>query len=301
MSEIIWASALSELKAFSGKMHLGIPAVGTSVGSHDLIVLPQWTPITLLKLARFFPAQVALVNPTPLSEDLLPFYDWVFPELKRWPEDQTSAEAPAVKKDVGEKKIPALILDRDGVVNVDHGYVGKVEMVELIPGVSQLVHAANQKNRKVIIATNQSGIARGYYSVDDFKKVMEKITSLLDQDRARVDHVEKAMYHPNSAIDAFRWGRQFRKPRPGMIHQAAQKLGLDLSASILVGDKANDLKCAVLAGVGRVHLFKSENVEAEWNDFQSWIEKLKKDFSLSQLLQGISVSKIDQLDEVKEL
>lgn len=145
---------------------------------------------------------------------------------------------------------PALFLDRDGVINVDHGYVYLKENFHFIDGIFELVAAAKEAGYLVVIVTNQAGIGRGYYTEDDFNKLMKWVTQQFDQKGGCIDGVYFCPYHPVHGIGEYRRLSDDRKPRPGMFLRAAADLAIDLGNSIMVGDKASDMEAAGAAGVG---------------------------------------------------
>jgi D-glycero-D-manno-heptose 1,7-bisphosphate phosphatase len=268
---------------------------------HDLIFLPTWTPENLLKLARSYSAQVAVYSDQPLDSALLPFVDWVLSS-----QEEVHLLHPQLEKNYQLSPVPtpkktnsALFLDRDGVVNVDHGFVSDPQQVELVPYISLLISSAQRQGKEVIIITNQSGIGRGYYSVEDFNRVMGRISELLIQDKATLDWIEFSPFHLENTDDRYRLGRQFRKPRPGMIHRAAQVRGIDVKISSMIGDRETDLKAAILAGVGKVYLLNGSPTPPELKDCQAWIETLQKKYNLTQLMDGIELRAIASLAEAE--
>lgn len=289
--------ALKELKKYQGHVWTELPT--KKVGKHDLIILKDWSAEKLLHIARRQSAQVAILSDSALPLELAPFVDWIFPLNT----DLTLLQPLTGQLDEQQQQqqqrpsIRALFLDRDGVVNVDHGYVGKPSQVQLMPKIGELIARVSHHKLKTIIVTNQSGIGRGYYTEDDFHNVMKCIGGLLEEDQAHIDQVQFSSYHPSSSQEQYLFGRQFRKPRPGMFHCADGDI--DLTNSILVGDRATDLKAGVLAGVGQIYLYTSEQSENEWLEFQSWIESLTLRQGLGNLLDGISVKIISSLNEVK--
>ncbi len=146
-------------------------------------------------------------------------------------------------------KNKAIFLDRDGVINVEKNYVHRVEDFEFIEGVFELCALVQQLNFRIIIITNQAGIGRGYYTVDDFDRLTKW---MLAQFRARGIRIEKVYccpYHPTAGVGKYRKNSSDRKPNPGMILKAKREFDLDLSKSILVGDKDSDLEAGRAAGV----------------------------------------------------
>ncbi|WP_175863082.1 D-glycero-beta-D-manno-heptose 1,7-bisphosphate 7-phosphatase [Burkholderia cepacia] len=152
-------------------------------------------------------------------------------------------------------KRKALFLDRDGVINVDYGYVHRQQDCVFVDGIFDLVRLANATGYQVVVVTNQAGIGRGYFSESQFVAFMEWMRRSFDERGARIDRVYFCPHHPVAGMGRYRQACACRKPQPGMLHDARRDLDLDLSASILVGDKQSDLDAGARAGVGRRFLF----------------------------------------------
>lgn len=146
----------------------------------------------------------------------------------------------------------ALFLDRDGVINVDHGYVHRPEQMSFVPGIFSLCRAAVQRGYRVIVVTNQAGIGRGYYSEADFAAVTSWMCGQFAAERAPVTAVYHCPYHPEHGVGAYRRESDWRKPGPGMLLAAARDHDLHLPDCVLVGDKESDVEAGLNAGVGRV-------------------------------------------------
>jgi D-glycero-D-manno-heptose 1,7-bisphosphate phosphatase len=152
---------------------------------------------------------------------------------------------------------PALILDRDGVVNRDTGYLYRIAEVAFIYGIFATCRVFQQDGFRIVIITNQSGIARGFYTERDFNQLMVWMRQRFEAHGVRLDGVYYCPHHPTADVRAYAIACACRKPQPGMITQAAQELGLDLAQSILVGDQRSDLEAGRRAGVGKVVLVRS--------------------------------------------
>jgi len=163
-------------------------------------------------------------------------------------------------------KVGALFLDRDGVINVDHGYVHRPDDVEFVPGIFQLVRSANESNLLVVVVTNQAGIARGLYSRAAFEDVMQWMLARFRDVGARLDAVYHCPHHPEEGIGELRVVCNCRKPKPGMFIQAIQELGIDPRRSMVIGDKASDLKAAASAGVPRLVLLRHDGSDESPED-----------------------------------
>jgi D-glycero-D-manno-heptose 1,7-bisphosphate phosphatase len=159
----------------------------------------------------------------------------------------------------------ALFLDRDGVINVDKGYVFEIEDVEFVPGIFELVRAAKSNRFKVIIATNQSGIARGYYTEKQFHELMDWMREAFRGRGSDLDAVYYCPYHPEHGIGVYRSESELRKPNPGMILKAKADHALDLGNSFLVGDRESDIQAGNAAGVGNNFLL-TQNPIRPWQN-----------------------------------
>ncbi len=150
---------------------------------------------------------------------------------------------------------PALFLDRDGVINEEAGYLYRREECFLVDGIADLIATANELGYVTCVITNQAGIARGFYTEDDFHILMEHISNTLLQQGARIDAIYYAPYHPEHGLGQYKQDSDLRKPRPGMLLRAAADHGIDLARSVLVGDRCTDLQAGAAAGVQELYLF----------------------------------------------
>lgn len=144
----------------------------------------------------------------------------------------------------------ALILDRDGVINVDHGYVYKQEEFQFIDGIFELTSLAISKGYIIIVITNQAGIGRGFYSVKDFELLTNWMCKKFAEEKVPITKVYYSPFHPLYGIGEYKKDDESRKPRPGMIRQAVNEFHLNLSESVLIGDKRTDIEAGQSAGVG---------------------------------------------------
>jgi histidinol-phosphate phosphatase family protein len=147
-----------------------------------------------------------------------------------------------------------ILLDRDGTIIVDHGYVGSVERVEFIDGSPAAIAAFNQADIPVAVVTNQAGVARGLYGIDDVAQVHRYIAERLAEHGAHIDLFLFCPYHPEGVVEAFARMSEDRKPGPGMAKAAAVALNLDLGASWVVGDRPEDMGLAEAVGASAVYL-----------------------------------------------
>ena len=152
----------------------------------------------------------------------------------------------------------ALFLDRDGVINVDKCYVSRSEDIEFIDGIFDLCRAASERGMPIVVVTNQSGIARGYYSDEQFHILTNWMYAQFEKARCPLSAVYYCPYHPTGGLGKYRQDSYDRKPNPGMLLGAQKDLALDMKGSIMVGDNPSDILAARAAGVGVTVLFGSD-------------------------------------------
>ncbi|UCI09415.1 D-glycero-alpha-D-manno-heptose-1,7-bisphosphate 7-phosphatase [Mesorhizobium sp. B1-1-8] len=156
---------------------------------------------------------------------------------------------------------PALFLDRDGTINVDTGYPDDPADVVLRDGIAPAIEAANRCGVPVVMVSNQSGIARGYFGWDAFARVNRRVLDLLGERNAFVDMVLACAYHEAGSGPLGVADHPMRKPNPGMLIEAQKRLGLDLQRSLIVGDKAADMEAGQRAGLARGWLVDGEAIK----------------------------------------
>ena len=146
----------------------------------------------------------------------------------------------------------ALFLDRDGVINVEKNYVYKIEDFEFIKPIFAVCKKYQNQGFKIFVITNQAGIARGYYTVDDYLYLTDWMETEFGKRGIVITKTYFCPHHPN-----FSGPCSCRKPKPGMLLQAKDEFDLDLEKSILIGDKQSDIDAGINAGVGK-NLFIDE-------------------------------------------
>ena len=154
---------------------------------------------------------------------------------------------------------PAVFFDRDGVLNIDHGYTYRKEEFQWMPGAIEAIRHFNLKGYYVFVVTNQSGIARGYYTEEDVKKLHSFMNEELAKQSAYIDEFYFCPHHVEGKIEEFRQDCQCRKPMPGMLLQAAKKWSIDLAKSFMIGDRPSDTEAAKSAGI-KGYLFSGNNL-----------------------------------------
>ncbi|MGL6196786.1 MAG: D-glycero-alpha-D-manno-heptose-1,7-bisphosphate 7-phosphatase [Thermoguttaceae bacterium] len=161
--------------------------------------------------------------------------------------------------------VKALFLDRDGVINEDTGYVYQTEHFHFVDGIFQLCRTAIRKGYIIIVATNQSGIERGYFTEESYRKLTQWMCLRFESEGATITEV---LHCPTlSGPD--------RKPNPGMFFSAQKKYGIDMTASVSLGDKERDIEAARSAGVGLNVLFADKNTESKADQLVATLKEVE--------------------------
>lgn len=145
---------------------------------------------------------------------------------------------------------PAVFLDRDGVINVDHGYVHDEHDFEYIDGVFEAAKAFKEMGYLLVLVTNQSGIARGMFSEDRFLSLTQWMDWNFVDNGVELDGIYYCPHHAEHGIGEYKQDCDCRKPKPGMFISARDFLKIDMEKSVMIGDKAEDMMAAEAAGVG---------------------------------------------------
>lgn len=144
---------------------------------------------------------------------------------------------------------PAAFLDRDGVVNVDTGFVHRPEDFRFAPGMPEAIRLLNEAGWLVIVITNQSGIGRGLFTQEEFDALMGWLDGELASAGAHIDATYSCPHHPTEGLGEYRRECDCRKPEPGLILRAIREWEPDVSRSVLIGDSDRDMEAARAAGV----------------------------------------------------
>lgn len=144
---------------------------------------------------------------------------------------------------------PAAFLDRDGVINVDHGYTHRPEDLVFVEGAPAGIRRLNEAGYLVVVVTNQSGVARGFYTEVDVERFHAHMRTELAKAGARIDAFYSCPFHPEGIVAEYRIDHADRKPNPGMILRALVDLPIDASQSFLVGDQPTDMAAAAAANI----------------------------------------------------
>lgn len=152
----------------------------------------------------------------------------------------------------------ALFLDRDGVINIEKNYLYKIDDFEFIDGIIDLCEYYHNLGYLIVVVTNQSGIARKYYTENDFFKLTEWMEKEFLKHSIKISKVYHCPHHPSISGDC-----NCRKPKPGMLIQAQNDLNIDMHLSLLIGDKERDIESAINAGILESYLFDIKKTTKE--------------------------------------
>ena len=147
------------------------------------------------------------------------------------------------------KKNTAVFLDRDGTINEEEGYLDSLDKLKIIPSAYEAIRLINESGMKVVVISNQAGVARGFFTEDFVKVTHEHLQTALRQQGATIDNFYYCPHHPTEGIEPYRKDCNCRKPAPGMLLRAVQDLNIDLTRSYLVGDRFNDMEAGKKIGV----------------------------------------------------
>jgi len=145
-----------------------------------------------------------------------------------------------------------VFLDRDGTINEEVEYLSNVDQLKLIDGVTEAIRLLNNAGYKVVVITNQSGIARGYITEAQVKTIHTELEKMLQKENAYIDGIYYCPHHPDADVDAYKVDCDCRKPKRGMLEQAAKDLDIDLKNSFVIGDKLSDLGAGAAAGCRKI-------------------------------------------------
>lgn len=160
---------------------------------------------------------------------------------------------------------PAIFLDRDGTINIDHGYVSKVDDFEFYPEVIETLAKLKAKGYLLVLVTNQSGIARGYFTENEFLQLTEWMDWSLADRGVDLDGIFYCPHHPSGKVKEFACECECRKPKAGMFIEAQKSLNIDMDKSVMIGDKWSDIQAASLAGVKKCYLINASKDELDNN------------------------------------
>jgi len=160
------------------------------------------------------------------------------------------------------KLIKVAFLDRDGVINsnkLNNGYIGSLKYFKWISGAIKAIKFLNEKNYKVVVVTNQSGVARGFFTIKDVKKIHSYIQKKLNENDAKIDGFYFCPFHKDGIIKRFKKDSLLRKPNIGMFRLAQRKWKIDKKNSFMIGDQKTDMEFAKRAKI-KGYLFNQKNL-----------------------------------------
>lgn len=155
---------------------------------------------------------------------------------------------------------PAVFFDRDGVLNRDTGHVGTIERWEWTDGATNAIRRLNEAGFYVFIVTNQAGIAKNKYSIEEYWALRDSVRAYVYQNHAQIDDERFCPYHPDGTVEKWRGASNWRKPEPGMINDLLSVWPVDRDKSLLIGDKMSDLEAAQAAAI-RGYMFEGGNLD----------------------------------------
>jgi D-glycero-D-manno-heptose 1,7-bisphosphate phosphatase len=141
-------------------------------------------------------------------------------------------------------KRPAVFLDRDGTINEQMGYINHRSRFVILPGVPEAIRLLNENNFLVIVVSNQSGVARGYFPIRLVYEIHDFLLTTLQEKNAIIDGIFFCPHHPQGVVPEYRLNCECRKPRPGLIEQARASFDIDMSKAYVVGDRVSDIELA---------------------------------------------------------
>ena len=169
-----------------------------------------------------------------------------------------------------------LFLDRDGVINVDRGYVYRIEEFQFVDGIFALCSAFLKCGYQIFVITNQSGIARGYYTKEDYDILTSWMLGEFRKMQIEIIDIYACPYHPDGIVAEYRKESRDRKPNPGMILKAAEKYNVDLGQSVLIGDRESDIQAGEAAGIRHCFYFtRDTKIQTTYPVFSSHYEMVQ--------------------------
>ena len=182
-------------------------------------------------------------------------------------------------------KRPALFIDRDGTISEEVGYVNHPSRFRVFPYSAEAIRKLNDAGWLAIVITNQAGVARGYFSEDVIHKIHDQLTRDLEAGSAKLDAIYYCAHHPSVGEPPYRLDCDCRKPKPGLIEQAAKDFEIDLSASWMAGDRYSDIELAHNAGLRSVFVLSGYG-RGEW-EYQSHNWQQQPDRVCENLLEAV--------------
>ena len=180
---------------------------------------------------------------------------------------------------------PAVFIDRDGTLTEEVGYVNHPRRIRLLPRSAEAIRRLNAAGIAAIVATNQAGLARGYFSAEVLQAANDEMLRQLKEAGARLDGVYVCTHHPTEGAPPYRIECECRKPKAGLLQRAARELGIDLTASAMIGDRASDLECGRAAGARAVLVLTGYGL-GDW-EYQRHAFRVPPDHVAEDLLDAV--------------
>ncbi|HPY96507.1 MAG TPA: HAD family hydrolase [Candidatus Cloacimonadota bacterium] len=176
----------------------------------------------------------------------------------------------------------AVLIDRDGTINLDEkGYISKPEDFNIFPFASSAINLLNKLGYKVLVVSNQSGIARGYFTEQDLQLIHNKMIDELKKDNAFIDKAYYCPYYHDAVIPEYKQNLEMRKPELGMFYQALKEYDFHIKSSFMIGDKQDDIIFGKNAGLTSILVMTGKGMDA-LSDLEKW--KIKPDYIAENLL-----------------
>ncbi len=180
----------------------------------------------------------------------------------------------------------AFFLDRDGVINFDHGYVSDSEQFDFVPGVFEACKRIIDEGYLIVVVTNQAGIGRGYYTEADFLRLTDWMKQEFASQQIPVTDVRFCPHHGVHGQGDYLKDCDYRKPNPGMLLAAAEAHNIDCTRSVMVGDKTSDMEAGQRAGITALYKVAEENTDTvqqpQWVSCHRLIDAVNHYFSVNK-------------------
>ncbi len=154
--------------------------------------------------------------------------------------------------------LPGVFLDRDGTLIRDVGYLSRQDQIQILPRVPEALRLLHEHRMKLVVVTNQSGVARGFFNEHDVEEIHLALKRKLAEHNVVLDGIYYCPHHPTEGVGPYRVSCECRKPNGGLAKQAAKELNLDLTRSYVVGDKPTDVELAVRIGAKGIRIHENE-------------------------------------------
>ena len=178
-----------------------------------------------------------------------------------------------------------MFIDRDGTLTDEVGYVNHPRRLRLLPRSAEAIRRLNAAGIPAVVATNQAGVARGYFSESVLHAVNDELACQLKDAGAKLDGVYVCSHHPTAGAPPYRAECECRKPKAGLLERAARELGLDLASSTMIGDKASDLEAGRAAGTRAVLVLTGYGL-GDW-EYQREVFRVPPDYVADDLLAAV--------------